>query len=62
MLITDGGVSGDTKSPGKKLEQRQLLQKIVKQLERDDFVTDTLSLGDTKFMVGCLCPYHSQLF
>ena len=31
--------------------QPELLQRVVKQLESIRFVTDTLSLGDTKFMV-----------
>ena len=32
--------------------QPELLHKVVKQLESIKFVTDTLSLGDCKFMVS----------
>ena len=33
-------------------KQPELLHKVVRKLEATKFVTDTLSLGDTKFMVG----------
>ncbi|KAF2362120.1 DNA polymerase beta thumb domain [Trinorchestia longiramus] len=38
---------------GKKLDQKIQLQRVVHQLEKDQLVTDTLSLGDTKFMGVC---------
>ncbi|KAA0202395.1 hypothetical protein HAZT_HAZT009249 [Hyalella azteca] len=38
---------------GKKFEDKNLLSRIVNLLEQDKIVTDTLSLGDTKFMGVC---------
>lgn len=41
-------------------KQPALLRDVVKALERIDFVTDTLSLGDTKFMGVCRLPEEKE--
>lgn len=44
----------NSNSKGNQSLHREMLQSIVEQLKKDLLVTDTLSLGDTKFMVSII--------
>ncbi|KAK7111393.1 hypothetical protein V1264_011031 [Littorina saxatilis] len=50
ILLTHPSYTSTTK------KKPELLQKVVKQLESIKFVTDTLSLGDSKYMGVCQLP------
>jgi len=49
-------VSNSLPSPKKKPD---LVKRVAEKMEEEGFVTDTLSLGETKFMVSFLYIFHS---
>ncbi|ELU13471.1 hypothetical protein CAPTEDRAFT_183536 [Capitella teleta] len=53
ILLTHPSYTSDSKT-----KQPKLLHDVVRQLESTGFVTDTLSLGDSKFMG--VCRYNSE--